>query len=310
VLHFQYSCDILGTILDEIKEKRPVSEWLYNRWFLIFTPALVLDFPLIFIRAIRSFSRVSLATAFLICLYLLHSAVSLAMGVHEHGFDPDHAITYFSFNKLFIQAVAIQAFGYHCHPLVGPTIAQLANPTRERQYILMGFVVIVAAFCYLMSGLLPYLTLFDHIDNVVIFSCYPTGQVITIITKGVYALFLLITVPLLLYTSRLAFTGMMTCLCKVEVTPVIWDIVGIVLLGLAALLAVAVINIPLMFDFIGGVAIPIIVYILPAVYYVRLCDGDNRAKKLMAWVMIPIGIATIAVCLYDSISRLAGNGSN
>jgi sodium-coupled neutral amino acid transporter 6 len=265
---------------------------------------VVIDVPLTLIRTIASFSRVSLATCFLIALYLVHSADYLVVGIQDHGFDPDHEIKYFAFGRNVIQSISVQAFAYHCHPTVGPTMAQFANPTQERQYKLMAGVVGAAACCYVIGGLLPYLTLVDEIDDFVIFSCYPTGRVFTIVTKILYSLFLLITTPLVLYSARLSLSGLVKNVTNFDMSPIIWDLTGLGLLTLVAVLAVVVTSIPVMFDFIGGVSISIILYVFPSIYYLKLCRGDNRVKTVLAWVMFPLGAATLVVCLYDSITRL------
>jgi hypothetical protein len=185
---------------------------------------------------------------------------------------------------------------------------QLADPTRERQYKLMAAVVGSAAICYIVGGLLPYLTLLEGITDVVIFSCYPDGRVFTIITKVLYATFLLITTPLVLYSARLSLIGLIKQWCKVVITPRRFDVIGIVLLAVIAVLAVLVTSIPLMFDFIGGVTVSIILYAFPSSFYLRLCKGESTPKTVLAWAMTPLGVATVVVCLYDTISRLSEHG--
>jgi sodium-coupled neutral amino acid transporter 4 len=133
-----------------------------------------------------------------------------------------------------------------------------------------------AGYCYLLGGIIPYLTLVDKVTNPVIFSCYPSGQPLTIVTKALYGLFLIIATPLILYSARLCFVALFL---KEELG--FWKGNGI---GVAILMVVAaaVQSISVMFDFLGGVAVSWILYILPVIYYLRLCKGESRWKTWMA----------------------------
>jgi amino acid permease len=297
-LHLQFSYSLATSILDELKS---VPHWLYNRWLWIIGIALVIDLPLTFIRSLAKYSHVSLAVFFLIVLYLVHAAFFLGKTLANGHFDPDHSIRYFSFGKDLIGAYSIQAFAFNCHPNVGPTILRLSQPTRTRQYWVLAAVILGAGCCYLLGGIMPYLTLTDKVTGPVIFSDYPPGQPLTIVTKAFYGLFLIVATPLILYSARLCFVAL---IWKHELGFWKWNGIGVAILMLVAVVAAAVKSISVMFDFLGGVAVSWILYILPAIYYLRLCKGESTWKRWMAWAMIPLGIATIGVCLYHSIDQL------
>jgi sodium-coupled neutral amino acid transporter 11 len=287
-------------MIDEASGKT-LPAWASNRWLWIFGLAICIELPLTFVRTVAKYSRVSTVTCVLIAWYLVHSAYYLILRVEDHNFDPDHKLEYFAFNKFFIGALGIEAFAYHCHATVGPSLARLKNPTRTRKYGVVAALSMAGALCYLTAGLLPYLTLVDGVDNQVIFNCYPPHQVFTMITKGIYGLFLIITAPLLLYTGRLCAVR---TFCK-EFPPQ-WkmDLYGVLMLGISALTAAGVKSISVMFDFLGGVAISSIMYIFPALFYIRICENESTWKYWVAWILVPLGTAEIAVSLYHSITSL------
>jgi amino acid permease len=297
ILHLQSAGALLGRCLQEDKL---IPGWCSNnRWFIIGVPACLIGIPLILLRSIRGFSHVSMATCVLIVLYVVHSAVYLGVYTHDDGFDPNQHLKFVNGNAhFFIESLSIQAFAYACHPLIGPTLERLVQPTRERQYNTMALVTICATLCYTLGGLLPYLTLFDNVCDPVVFIYYRKGQVFTIIAEAAYAIFLIITSPLILYSARLALNDFF---CRTPFTDLRWRVIGVAVILGATIVAITVESMPPVFGFVGGVSCNLVVYILPAIYYLRICAGQSQTKTVMAWVMLHIGALSICVCLYQAI---------
>jgi hypothetical protein len=143
-------------------------------------------------------------------------------------------------NKYFMSAVAMESFAFNYHPAAGPALRRRINPTRPRQYIVLGAVVLGSFVTYFLGGSLPYITLFNKITDPWILPCYPDGQVFTIIMKAVCAMFLFATAPLLLFSGRIYLAPL------------------VALLAVRALIAVLVTHIDTMFKPVGGVAVPTI----------------------------------------------------
>jgi amino acid permease len=243
---------------------------------------------------------VSLLTCVLILIYLVHAITEFA----KTGIPRDRKFPIFTINKFFIPSLSTQAFAFHCHPGVGPAIAKLLNPTRRRQYITLAAVVGAGAFCYYIGGVLPYITLgsiAEPIKSQVIFDTYHQGGLFTYITEALYAFFLLITTPLLLYAARVALHDLIS---KQSPSYTFWVILGLVILFAATIVAVLVQSISTMFDFIGGVTISGIIYILPPIFYLKICHGESVLKMIIAVILIPIGAATICVCTYHGVHGL------
>jgi amino acid permease len=301
ILHLQYTYGLVAATLDEINDYKPIPTWVYNRWLWILGLALVVCLPLTFIRTISKFSKVSMGTFVLIVSYLIHSAFYLIKAIAQQQFDPQHEIKWISFNKYFMSAIAMESFAFHCHPAVGPTLHRLINPTRRRQYIVLGAVAIGAFVTYFLGGLLPYLTLFDGITDPLILQCYPDGQVFTIVMKAVYGLFLLATAPLLLFSGRIYLAPL---LCQKGEPGWQWDVMGIGMLLASALMAVLVTKIETMFNFVGGISVPTTLYLMPAVFYLRICKNTSKWKTVVAWFFLPLGFGTMGLSLYHTIDEL------
>ncbi|OHT09957.1 Transmembrane amino acid transporter protein [Tritrichomonas foetus] len=301
ILHLQYSCSMMQTFFDELKTWMTIPEWCYNRWFLISLPAFVIDLPLMLLRSISGLSYVSMFTVVLIGVHLIHSTYFFGDSLYRDGFDPNKEIKYFELNQYVIPSLSMQAFSFTCHPVFFPTMNKLRKPTRKRQYTLITIVIIIAGFTYFIGGLLPYLTKFEQINSAIVFAAYTEGHPFTIIMKILYGVFLLVTTPLILYACR---TSLNDLVFRTAFTTIRYYVMGIAILILATILAVTVESIPTMFGFVGGVTCTLLVYVLPSVYYIRICKKESRIKTAIAWLMIPIGIALLSVCLYDSIRSL------
>jgi hypothetical protein len=295
IVHLQYACRLLQGCLCH-----HAPAWFRSTWCITTLLAVVIDLPLMFLRNIRGYAHVSIFTCVLILLYIIHSAYYLGFGISHRGFDPEKELVIASVNKYFVPALAIQAFAYACHPIVGPTMDKLRNPTTTRKYLTMGLLCLLASCCYTCGGILPYLTLFEHIKDPVIFVYY--GQEpFTVMTEALYAVFLTATSPLILYQCRMSLNDIFW---KSEATTLRWNIVGVIVLGVCTLLAITVKEIMTMFDLVGGVTCTTIIYILPSIYYLRICGKKNIWKTVAAFAMIPIGVASMSVCLYHSIGTI------
>jgi hypothetical protein len=119
--------------------------------------------------------------------------------------------------------------------------------------------------------------------------------------KGLYALFLLITTPLLLFSARIYLAPL---ICQKAEPGWRWDVMGVVLLAISAVVAEVVQNIEEMFNFVGGVGVPLILYVMPGVFYLRICRGKRGWRTWVAWFLIPLGFGTVAVSLWHSIRQL------
>jgi amino acid permease len=85
---------------------------------------------------------------------------------------------------------------------------------------------------------------------------------------------------------------------------VLWRGLGVAVLAGVTVVAVLVTKIGTMFDFIGGVTISAIIYILPPVFYLVICRGESKIKTVLAWLQIPLGVVVIGVCTYDAIMSI------
>ena len=76
---------------------------------------------------------------------------------------------------------------------------------------------------------------------------------------------------------------------------------GNVILIITVVIAAAVDSITTVFGFIGCVVSTLTAYVLPFLYYLRICRKESLWKKILSYVLMPCGLVIMCVCLYDSI---------
>lgn len=297
ILYLQFSSKMMISFLNEFN----VPKFLTNPWFIVFVVQFVIDCPLVLLKSMNHLSFVSFLSVLLIACYVVHSIFFFARTIKNDGFDKDHQFKVFDFNLgQILPSMAIQASSYTCHPSIFPTLVKLENPTKLRLNVVMILVTICASILYLVGGIFPYLTLFDGIEDAVVLNYYGTHLFTTII-KACYSIILVLTAPMLIFACRLSLHDLFF---KYEMTTLQHYLWGIGILVFSGLIAVNVSSVNLVFGVVGGVSAPLLIYILPSIYYIRICKDGSAIKKGISYFSLVLGPLFMAVCLYDSIKTI------
>lgn len=297
ILYLQFSLSLMTSFFEQVGNAPSI---LTNRWFLTFVVQLIFLIPLVMLKSMNALSFVSIASVVLICIYLFHSIFYFSKSVSDNEFDKSR-VKIFAFDlKMVIPALSIQSSSFTCHTNIFPTLIQLKNPTKSRSNLTMLLVVISATLLYTVGGIFPYLTLYDDIKDPVVLNYYKP-RVFTNIIKACYSLLLILTAPLLIFTCRLSIHNLIS---KNELTYRNSVIIGIGIALFDCLISVTVKKLSVMFSLVGGVTCPIIVYIIPSLYYLRICKNDSKFKTIFSYVSIVVGVVFIIICLYDAIRSM------
>jgi len=294
VLYMLFSSSLLKSVLSEIPG---IPQILLNDKVLIFGPLILFDLPLSLLKSVSALSKVSYISMVLVIIYVTHSVYYFSSGLMKNGFDPKGEMKLISIGKLLIPSLAIQATTYNCHPNIFPTLQKLENNTRERKTKTMILVGILSFIIFNITGICSYFTLFDNILDPVTIAYYPHGRAFTVVTKILFSLKLVITIPILFFACRLSFYEIFF---TQSVSNAIWNSSGIMLLCLAGVFAAYFQSIVKVFEVVGGISSPIIVYILPAAFYIKICQKENKFKYYISYMFILFGLSMILVSLYDT----------
>lgn len=108
---------------------------------------------------------------------------------------------------------------------------------------------------------------------------------------------MILTIPLILWACRISINEL---IFHSEFTTLRWNVIGFSVLISASVIAVTVEKIVNVFNIIGGVIVPVIVYVLPAIYFFKLAS-NSIMQKILSFFFIIFGFSVSALCLYNSI---------
>lgn len=300
ILYYQFALSLITSFLTQLGN---CPDILLDKWFLTFVIQLLIEIPIISMKTANALSYISYFSTILVFVYLIHSIYYFFKSLHDHGFNPNKRLRFFdlSFSKI-IKTLSVQSSSYTCHMSVLSRLENVKNPTTPRLNSTMFYVVISATVLYTIGGIFPYFTLFDDIKDSVVFNHYPK-QVFTNIMKILYSLVIMLTAPNFIFDCR-ASVARLIFRNQEKVKFRYLFIIGIIVTIVCLLISVTVNQIGVIFNFLGGVIFPAIVYILPSIYYQKICPGDNKFKFTFSYVSIVAGFIFMAICLYDSVVSL------
>lgn len=298
ILYIQFAYNLFNSFLEYLN----APSLLRNRWILIFLTIIVVNFPLSCLRSISALSYVTFCSMILIVIYIIHNIFYFSKKIEEeHSFDPQNQLKLFDFSRLLISAISIQSSSYTCHPNIFPTLIKLNDKSSKNQFFVLTIVAFLAFIIYMVAGIFGYLTLFDSIQGAVSISYYPKDQVFTKVIQFLYFVLLTLSLPLIHWSVRI---GINELFFKTDFTKLRWILIGFGILVFSALIAILVTSISTIFNFIGGITSPFLIYIFPGAYYIKLCSDEQKWKIYLAYFMIFLGVLFIILCLYDSIASL------
>lgn len=300
ILYYQFALSLMTSFLTQLGN---CPDILLDKWFLTFVVQLLIEIPIISMKTANALTYISYFSTLLVFVYLFHSVYYFFKSLHDHGFNPNKRLRFvdLSFSKI-IKTLSVQSSSYTCHMSVLSRLEQVRNPTKSRLNLAMIYVVIAATVLYTIGGIFPYFTLFDDIKDSVVFNHYPK-QVFTNIMKILYSLVIMLTAPNFIFDCRISLARLI--FRKQEKIKFRYlFLIGIFITLLCLLISVTVNQIGVIFNFLGGVIFPAIVYILPSIYYQKICRGDNKFKYTFSYVSIVAGFIFIVICLYDSVVSL------
>ena len=295
IVYIQFVCSLFQSVFDEING---VPNLLYKRWFLIPIAIGCVTLPITMLKSIGALSYVSIFSIAMSLIYVVHG---IYIFFSQDKFDPDNRLVIFSTNSIFIPSLATQCSSFTCQPFVFSTLLQMKNCTISRQYKAMFFAILTSSLLYYIGGIFPYLTFFDDIKDAMVISYFKKGNVFTIIVKGLFTLLTMLSCPNVVFFCRKSLNDM---IFGTEPTTLRWIIMGFIIIVVTASIAITVKSISTLFGFIGGLACPVMAYILPSTYYLRICHGDSIPKTNGAYTLLVIGFLFIVVCMYNNIKNL------
>uniref|UniRef100_A0A3B5MLL3 Amino acid transporter transmembrane domain-containing protein n=1 Tax=Xiphophorus couchianus TaxID=32473 RepID=A0A3B5MLL3_9TELE len=226
-----------------------------------------------------------------------------ATGVHYEPHPDDEEMCrpkYFVFNSQTAYTVPILAFAFVCHPEVLPIYSELKDRSRKKMQRVSNLSILAMLIMYMLSALFGYLTFYDFVEAELLHTftkVYKFDTMLLLVRLAVLTAVTL-TVPIVLFPIRSSIT---TLLFKGR--DFSWTrhlVIAALILAFNNMLVIFVPTIRDIFGFIGASAATMLIFILPAAFYLRLVKSlpYNSWQKVSAAVFLAVGVVFMIGSLF------------
>ncbi|XP_058047426.1 sodium-coupled neutral amino acid transporter 4 [Ahaetulla prasina] len=210
-----------------------------------------------------------------------------------HGEDNDKCqAKYFVFNSRTAYTIPILAFAFVCHPEVLPIYSELKNRSRKRMQNVANVSIMGMLIMYLLAALFGYLTFYGKVEDELLHTYRKvyTFDTLLLMVRLAVLVAVTLTVPIVLFPIRTSLTTLLF-----PRRPFSWIrhfLIAIVILIFNNLLVIFVPTIKDIFGFIGASAATMLIFILPAAFYLRLVKKEplRSPQKIGALIFLIVGI--------------------
>ncbi|XP_005406656.1 PREDICTED: sodium-coupled neutral amino acid transporter 4 [Chinchilla lanigera] len=200
---------------------------------------------------------------------------------------------YFVFNSRTAYAIPILAFAFVCHPEVLPIYSELKDRSRKKMQTVSNLSITGMLVMYLLAALFGYLTFYGEVEDELLhaYSRVYTFDTPLLMVRLAVLVAVTLTVPIVLFPIR---TSVITLLFPER--PFSWIrhfVIATVIITLNNVLVILVPTIKYIFGFIGASSATMLIFILPAAFYLRLVKKEpfRSPQKIGAIMFLVTGIS-------------------
>ncbi|XP_056429966.1 sodium-coupled neutral amino acid transporter 4 [Hyla sarda] len=214
---------------------------------------------------------------------------------------------YFVFNSQTAYAIPILAFAFVCHPEVLPIYSELKSRSRRKMQTVSNVSIAGMLTMYLLAALFGYLTFYGEVQDELLqtYTKVYTFDTLLLCVRLAVLVAVTLTVPIVLFPIRssvtnLLFHGRPFSLLR-------HFLIAFVLLALNNTLVIFVPTIKDIFGFIGASAATMLIFILPASFYLRIVKKEpfRSPQKIGALIFLVVGfifmIGSMSLIIFDWI---------
>ncbi|KAM8908819.1 sodium-coupled neutral amino acid transporter 4 isoform 1-T1 [Spinachia spinachia] len=199
---------------------------------------------------------------------------------------------YFVFNSQTAYTVPILAFAFVCHPEVLPIYSELKDRSRKKMQNVSNLSILTMLIMYMLSALFGYLTFYENVEAELLHTftkVYKFDTLLLLVRLAVLTAVTL-TVPIVLFPIRSSITTLL--FSGREFSWIRHMLIAAGILTLNNLLVIFVPTIRDIFGFIGSSAATMLIFILPAAFYIRLVKSVpyRSPQKIGATIFLIVGV--------------------
>ncbi|XP_053577140.1 sodium-coupled neutral amino acid transporter 3 [Bombina bombina] len=185
----------------------------------------------------------------------------------------------FTINSQTAYTIPIMAFAFVCHPEVLPIYTELKDPSKTKMQKVSNISIAVMYCMYFLAALFGYLTFYDHVESELLhtYSYVDPFDILILCVRVAVLIAVTLTVPIVLFPVRRAIQHML--FQNKDFSWIRHTLIAVVLLTLINLLVIFAPTILGIFGIIGATSAPCLIFIFPAVFYIRIMPKDREPMK-------------------------------
>uniref|UniRef100_A0A8C7V2J5 Solute carrier family 38 member 3a n=1 Tax=Oncorhynchus mykiss TaxID=8022 RepID=A0A8C7V2J5_ONCMY len=197
--------------------------------------------------------------------------------------------------------IPILAFAFVCHPEVLPIYTELKNPTKQRMQHVSNISIVVMYTMYFLAALFGYLTFYGEVESELLhtYSRLDPYDTLILCVRLAVLTAVTLTVPIVLFPVRRAIQQLFF-----PNKTFYWPrhiAIAVTLLTLINMLVIFAPNILGIFGIIGATSAPCLIFIFPAVFYIRIVPEEEEpmrsTPKILAACFAGIGFLFMVMSL-------------
>ncbi|KAI4879593.1 hypothetical protein NFI96_007527 [Prochilodus magdalenae] len=237
----------------------------------------------------------------------LDSNVS-AFADHGHSYDNGHLVDedhcsprMFTINSQTAYTIPILAFAFVCHPEVLPIYTELRNPSQKKMQQVSNLSILIMYTMYFLAALFGYLTFKENVEAELLhtYSRIDPYDTLILCVRLAVLTAVTLTVPIVLFPVRRAIQEML--FPNKTFSWLRHIAIAAVLLSCINMLVIFAPNILGIFGIIGATSAPCLIFIFPAVFYMRIVPKDEEpmrsTPKIVAACFAGLGVLFMIMSL-------------
>uniref|UniRef100_A0AAY4BS85 Amino acid transporter transmembrane domain-containing protein n=1 Tax=Denticeps clupeoides TaxID=299321 RepID=A0AAY4BS85_9TELE len=249
----------------------------------------------------------------------LHSNFSLVD--HSHAYHNGHVEDdahcspgFITINSQTAYTIPILAFAFVCHPEVLPIYTELRDATQRRMQHVSNLSILIMYVMYFMAALFGYLTFYGKVEPELLhtYSRIDPYDILILCVRVAVLTAVTLTVPIVLFPVRRAIQQMLFPNKTFSWFRHIG--IAVTLLTLIDMLVIFAPNILGIFGVIGATSAPCLIFIFPAVFYIRIVPKDEEpmssTPKILAACFAGLGFIFMIMSLSFIIIDWTTGSSN
>ncbi|XP_014021615.1 sodium-coupled neutral amino acid transporter 3 isoform X1 [Salmo salar] len=232
-----------------------------------------------------------------------------------HEMDDSHCgARMFTMNSQTAYTIPILAFAFVCHPEVLPIYTELRNPTQRRMQHVSNLSILVMYTMYFLAALFGYLTFYGKTETELLhtYSRIDPYDTLILCVRLAVLTAVTLTVPIVLFPVRRALNQMFFASKSFN-----WlrhVAIAVTLLSFINMLVIFAPNILGIFGIIGATSAPCLIFIFPAIFYIRIVPKEQEPMhsipKILAACFAGLGVAFMIMSLSFIIIDWTTGSSN